>query len=129
MSRIGRSAFVGLGLALLAGSACDHVQGPSLSAVIESQSLAPSATTANAASICCCRVKGTARNTSSIPVNISLRFRGKNAQGGDVGVGVAYLQNVPAGGRADYDAAGIFEACAKVAKVEASLEVQGLFTP
>jgi len=116
------------------GASCDHVAGPELSAEIVSQDLLPTATIEEAApfepsAICCCRVTGSVRNTSSIPVNVSLRFNGFNLDGGAVGTAVAYVENIPPGGSGAYTAAGIFSACDRITRVEASQFVLGVFEP
>jgi hypothetical protein len=116
------------------GASCDHVAGPALSAEIVAQDLVPTATVQEAdpfapADICCCRVDGRVRNTSSIPVNVSLRFNGYNQDGGAVGTAVAYVENVPAGGTSSFNAAGIFAACSHISRVEATQFVLGVFEP
>lgn len=116
------------------GASCDHVAGPDLSAQVVSQDLVPTASVQEAApfepsALCCCRVQGLVRNTSSIPVHVSLRFGGVNRDGGAVGTAVAYVENVPPGGTAPYSAAGIFAACDRVARLDASQFVIGVFEP
>jgi hypothetical protein len=116
------------------GASCDHVVGPDLSAEIESQSLIPTATVEEAdpfepSNICCCRVIGSVRNTSSIPVNVSLRFNATNLDGGAVGQAVAYVENIPVGGSKPYEAPGIFSACSRIGAVVPSEFVIGIFDP
>ncbi len=133
-----RHSFRALFVALLAvvsfGASCDHVTGPELSAEIVSQSLVPTATAEEADpftpdAICCCRVTGSVRNTSSIPVNVSLRFDGFNLDGGAVGTAVAYVENIGPGATGAYTAAGIFSACARISRVQSSQFVLGVFEP
>lgn len=129
-----RSLFV-VALALASyGASCDHVVGPELSAEIVSQTLVPTATAEEAepfqpSGICCCRVTGSVRNTSSIPVNVSLRFNGYNLDGGAVGTAVAYVENIAPGATGSFTAAGIFDACSRIGRVEATQFVLGVFEP
>jgi hypothetical protein len=133
--RLAPRSLVVLAVALASyGASCDHVAGPELSAEIETQVLVPTATEEEAdplepSAICCCRVTGSVRNTSSIPINVSLRFNGYNVDGGAVGTAVAYVENIPAGGTGSYSAAGIFSACDRLSRVEASQFVLGVFEP
>ncbi len=129
-----RALFVALLAVVSYGASCDHVVGPELSAEIVSQNLVPTATAEEADpftpdAICCCRVTGAVRNTSSIPVNVSLRFDGFNQDGGAVGTAVAYVENIPPGGTGSYTAAGIFAACSRISRVNASHFVLGVFEP
>ena len=112
----------------LIGIACeDHQTGPSLSFVVETQNLAPTSTEPNAASVCCCRVRGTVRNTSSIPIHVNLNFDARTAAGASLGSALDFAANIPPGASAPYDAAGIFGACAQVASVRANHLVTGVF--
>ena len=129
MSQGRRQAFVvALALVAVAVGSCSHETGPSLSAVIDSQRLVPTSTQPNASTLCCCRVQGTVRNTSSIAAHISLRW--------DVWVKdqakasfqpLDFQPNVPAGASRAYDAAGLLAACSEVAKIEPNLQVIGLY--
>jgi hypothetical protein len=114
-------------LGALALAACSHLTGPPLSASIESQQLVPTSDFPDATALCCCRVRGTVRNTSSITAHISLRFHATNVEGQDVGTAMDYLVSVPAGESRAYDAAGIFEACSRVSSVTPDVLVVGLF--
>lgn len=116
------------------GASCDHVAGPELSAEIVSQDLVPTASAEEAdpfapADICCCRIDGRVRNTSSIPINVSLRFNGYNVDGGNVGTAVAYVENIPPGETGAFNAAGIFSACSRVGRIEPTQFVLGIFQP
>lgn len=133
--RLASRSFLVVALAVVGyGASCDHVAGPELSAEIVSRDLMPTATAEEAdpfapADICCCRVRGLVRNTSSIPVNVSLRFNGYNRDGGNVGTAVAYVENIPPGGTGTYDAASLFSACSRITRVEATQFVLGVFQP
>jgi hypothetical protein len=132
MSQGTRQAFlVALALAAVAAGSCSHETGPSLSAVIESQRLVPTSSQANAATLCCCRVQGTVRNTSSIAAHISLRWdvwvKGKETQATASFQPLDFQNNVPAGGSRAYDAAGLLAACSEVARIEPNIQVIGLY--
>lgn len=123
-------------LAGFASAGCNHAQGPSLSASVETLRLSPSSADGNAATVlpaCCCRVVGTVRNTSSIPVNVSLRFPATDARGKNLGVAVDYVQNLAAGSSGAYDAAGILAACSQVVesrlRSDLQIEVLGVYRP
>lgn len=124
------------GLCLLSLS-CDHITGPPLSAEVVSEKLVPSvgdpATDATPPAdptiVCCCRIAGLVRNTSSIPVSVSLRWRAFNAGGGAVGSALAYVENIPVGAEKSFTAAGIFESCSRVSRLERTQFVIGIFKP
>ena len=142
-------ALVGLAAGAVAW-ACTHTTGPSLSAELVSKQLVPTLTlpqivntsavggTEDPASMCCCRVQGTVRNTSSVAVNINMFFHAtttdgqcpglvENTQGGCTGQ--ASLVNVAAGATADYSAAGILKPCDSVSSVALSMTVTGIWFP
>ena len=112
----------------LLGLACEnHETGPSLSFVVESQSLVPTSTAANAASVCCCRVRGTVRNTSSVPIHVNLNFDARTADGTSLGSALDFAANIAPGASVPYEAAGIFGACAQVASLRENHLVTGVF--
>lgn len=125
---------VGLGLLSLS---CDHITGPALSAEVVSERLVPSVADpatdatppADPTVVCCCRITGAVRNTSSIPVSVSLRWAALDAEGGAVGSALAYVENIPVGGQKPFAAAGIFESCSRVSRLERTQFVIGIFTP
>jgi hypothetical protein len=114
-----------LGLALAGCGA--HEAGPSLSFAVEGESLSPSTTLPNAAAQCCCHVRGTVVNTSSIPVHVNLNFQGRDAAGASLGTAIDFVPDIPPGARAPFEAAGITAACARVATLERSHNVTGVF--
>jgi hypothetical protein len=107
---------------------CHHETGPSLSFVVDSQALAPSSSLPNASSLCCCRVKGTVRNTSTIALHINLNFQGFDTSGALLGTAIDFVSNVPPGGKADFDAAGILAPCSRVVKLSGQHLVTGVYT-
>lgn len=122
-----RTAVACLTLAGLISGSCDHVTGPTLLAFIESETLVPTSLAANATSLCCCRVQGVVRNSSPISVHVSLRWKAFNLDGERVGLATDFVENIQPDGRASFDAAGIFEACSRVGRLEVDMQVVGLF--
>ena len=122
-----------IGVLLAAGAtglvSCKHATGPSLSAVLESQSLSPTMPGDTTGARCCCRVTGTVRNTSSVGAHISLRFRANDRSGKDIGTAVDLVANVKPGEARPYDAAGILVPCSQVGKTEPDVLVIGLYHP
>jgi hypothetical protein len=117
-------------LALAAGAAglsCHHPVGPSLTVVIESERLQPTALSGNTA-ICCCAQTGQLRNTSSITVHVSLRLRATGLEGQDLGTVLGFVENVPSGATRPFQIAGIQEPCARVGKTERDVLVIGAYT-
>jgi hypothetical protein len=108
-------------------AACKHTVGPSLVVSIEGRRLEPSSTVPNAVNICCCRVRGTVRNTSSIPVNVEVRFHTKDASGKDLGTALDWVPGIAAGGTKTFDAAGIIAVCSQVATIENDPIAYGLY--
>jgi hypothetical protein len=118
-----------LAVVLAAFAGCsDHETGPSLSFVVESQGLAASSTVPNASAVCCCRVRGTVRNTSSIPVHLNLNFDGRSASGASLGTAMDFVANLPPGERASFEAVGIIAPCDQVATLVGRHNVTGLNT-
>jgi hypothetical protein len=116
-------ALAAMGLA----AACNHVTGPALSAEILSQQLVPTSGFANAAQLCCCHVQGTIRNTSSITVHVSFRWKAFDRNGAEAGTAFDYVKNIAPGATATYDGAGIAQPCSAIARVEPDVLVIGLF--
>jgi hypothetical protein len=115
-----------LAAVILPAGCGEHETGPSLSFVVESENLVSTAAGGNAA-LCCCRVRGTVRNTSSIPVHVNLNFEGRTAAGTSLGTALDFVANLQPGASAPYDAAGIFGACSQVASVRRTHVVTGVF--
>ena len=124
--RVTRSLAAAMTALALAGCG-EHESGPSLSFAVEGESLAPSSTLPDAAAICCCRVRGTVVNTSAIPVHVNLNFQGRDAAGASLGTAIDFVPNIPPGGRAAFEAAGITAACSRVARLDPSHNVTGVF--
>jgi hypothetical protein len=130
MGRMGRRAalvVVSCGLAL---GSCNDSTGPDLSVeVFDADSLAA---TGSSASVCCCRVGGEVLNQSSVPVNVTLRWRAYDASGADVGSGAtAFIKSIPPGERKPIEPTGAFlVACASISRYERTrTDIQGLWMP
>jgi len=114
-------------LGALGSSSCSHTTGPSLTAEIVAESLEPTSTLPGADTICCCRVQGVVRNTSSIPVHIDLSWAALDASGGSLGTALDVVANVDPGEARPFDAPGIFAACSRVASRKFYLRLIGLY--
>jgi hypothetical protein len=115
-------------LSLMVGGAfgaCQHETGPSLTFVVEDQRLEP--TSSVSSTLCCCRVKGHVRNTSSIVVNINLAFPATDAQNESLGAALDFVEAVQPGELREFDAAGLFAPCPQVRNVTSSHQVTGVF--
>ena len=121
-----RAALVALMVAT-AWAGCSHETGPSLSVEVEEAVLVPSSSAPDATSLCCCRVHGTVRNTSSIEVHVNIVF---DAQGtaGPLGPAIDWVPNVAPGALASFDAAGILGPCAQVTGITGRHRITGVFT-
>ena len=122
---------VGLAIALLATvpTGCEtHLVGPELTFVVESEALVPSSTLPAASTLCCCHVKGTVRNTSSIAIHVNLNFEGLDAGGASLGTALDFVPNVAPGERKPYEAVGINAPCASVATLRRAHIVTGVYT-
>jgi hypothetical protein len=110
---------------VLAG--CSHETGPELSAAVDQEFLAPTLEAPDAAQRCCCRVRGAIRNTSSIEVHVSLRWRITDLEGKDVGTAIDFVPNIKPGDSRAFDGAGIYIPCANVKTYERDVLVIGLY--
>jgi hypothetical protein len=128
MTRLACRALVVVGLlAAVGSSSCSHTTGPSLTAEIVSEFLEPTSTIAGADTICCCRVQGVVRNTSSIPVHLDLSWTALDDGGGSLGTAMDVVANVEPGESRPFDAAGIFASCSRVAERKFYLRIIGLY--
>ena len=77
-----RAVLAALAVAAAAGSlttSCGETIGPSLTVEVNdrearSSTATPTNAVPNVAALCCCRVNGTVRNTSTVPIHVSLRW-------------------------------------------------------
>lgn len=119
--------------ALIAG--CQNgVTGPSLSATYHDVTLQPTVVgVEGGANVCCCHLAGKFTNTSSIAVDVELRFLAKDKNGQQVGTGEAVLNDVPAGATQSFLAVGIPAPCSSLSLnqilADGSIRLKGLFTP
>jgi len=128
MTRLACRALVVVGLLGAVGSSsCGHTTGLSLTAEIVSESLEPTSTIDGADTICCCRVQGVVRNTSSIPVHLDLSWAALDSSGGSLGTAMDVVANVDPGESRPFDAAGIFASCSRVVERKFYLRIIGLY--
>ena len=128
MTRLACRALVVVGLLSAVGSSsCSHTTGPSLTAEIVSEWLQPTSTIDGAHTICCCRVQGVVRNTSSIAVHLDLSWTAVDAAGNTLGTAMDVVPNVEPGATRPFDAAGIFASCSEVANRTLTLRIIGLY--
>lgn len=128
-----------LALAAAVAIGCQNgVSGPSLTAVTSQLSLVPTlgSTPDLSANMntCCCHVSGTVKNTSSIEVNVELRFPAKNRQTGEsVGMGLALQKNMAAGASRSFEAVGIYAPCNSIDLTQIDrdkmVNIKGLWQP
>jgi len=112
----------------IASTGCKHETGPALSVEVEGETLAPTSSLANAASLCCCRVRGTVVNTSSIAVHVNINFDARAADGSGLGTALDWVPNLAPGARAPFDAAGILAPCSRVTSITGHHNITGVFT-
>ena len=114
--------------ALALAGACTNLVGPPLTVEVLSQRLEPTASATSTtpqfgapivpAAICCCRVKGQVRNTGTVTSHIELTWElSPSARLTRASIGQArdFLRDVQPGETRTFDAAGLFEACNKIA--------------
>jgi len=104
-----------------------HETGPALSISVEGENLVPTQDVANAAAVCCCRVRGSVRNTSSIPVHVNIFFDARGASG-SLGAALDWVRNIDPGATKPYEAVGIVAACADVTSLTAQHSITGIYT-
>lgn len=114
-------------IAMALTSCRSHETGPSLSVVVEGETLVPSSSVANAASVCCCRVRGAVRNTSSITVHVNVIFDARGAAG-LVGTAIDWVQDLAPSAEKPFDAVGILVPCAQVTGLTGRHRITGVYT-
>jgi hypothetical protein len=100
-------------LVTVAATGCSHETGPSLSVEVSGESLVPTSDVANAAAACCCRVRGSVRNTSSIAVDVFINFEVAGAAG-PLGAALDWVPSIGPGEQSSFDAVGILAPCQQV---------------
>jgi hypothetical protein len=122
--------------AALAGAlamACQNgVTGPSLSASIQTLSLAPTVSAPSSQNICCCHVIGSVKNTASIVEHVQLQFPAKS-NGAEVSRAIVLVNNVTPGEVRGFEAPGLLVPCGTLdvnqVKADAIIRPIGLWEP
>jgi hypothetical protein len=107
--------------------ACSRETGGSLSVAVDSERLAPSSTEADAANTCCCHVRGFVRNTSDIPVYVKLTWQATRVDNQPAGPAIDTIRRLAPGERKAFTGVGIFEPCSRIARVQRTEDVRGIF--
>lgn len=113
-------------LAVATAASCSHETSPSLSIDVTGESLVATSTEPNAESLCCCRVRGNVRNTSSITVDVFIDFEATGAAG-RLGTALDWVPSIPPGEQASFDAPGILAACQQVTTITPHHRISGHF--
>ncbi len=108
-------------------TSCGHEMGPSLSVDVESERLVSTSSLPNAASLCCCRVRGNVRNTSSISVHVNLNFEARDPGDASLGTAIDWVPNLAPGASAPFDAAGILAPCSQVGTLTGRHRITGVY--
>jgi hypothetical protein len=113
--------------------ACQNgVTGPSLSASIQTLSLAPTVNAPSSQNICCCHVVGSVKNTGSITEHVQLQFPAKSG-GTEVGRAVVLVNDLPSGEARSFEAPGLMVPCGTLdvnqVKADAIIRPIGLWEP
>ncbi|HET7293929.1 MAG TPA: hypothetical protein VFM88_16000 [Vicinamibacteria bacterium] len=111
---------------LLSTSCRSHETGPALSIEVEGETLVPSSSEPNASSLCCCRVRGTVRNTSSITIHANLNFDAGGAAG-PLGTALDWVPNIAPGAGAPFVAVGISAPCSQVTTITGRHFLTGVY--
>lgn len=135
------NGFVGLAavmLVALAGvflSGCQSgVTGPSLAATVQGVTLQPTVVgLVGGENVCCCHIRGTVTNQSTVAVHAELRFEAKGASGQALGMAAVMEQNIQPGATRAFVAVGITAACREVSLAQVvadkQIRLKGLWEP
>ena len=130
MNPLVRSAVLVAALAAIASTAgCQSTPtGPSLANVVI-QNVALQATTADA-TVCCCRVVGTATNNNAVGVHITIKFKAYDGRFADpMSTVVYFIKDFQPKAVHTISAAGLLFPCSSVASVKYEVDVKGLDSP
>jgi hypothetical protein len=126
-----RALVIGISLltAMTTAAGCnDTPTGPSLANVsVGPLALEP---TANDPAICCCRVKGTAKNLNSVPVHATFKFSafdGERTQ--PISKILFFIADFRPGTERTIDAHGFLYPCVIIKDLKTELDVRGITLP
>jgi hypothetical protein len=101
--------------------------GPSL-ANVEVSNVRLQATEGNA-SVCCCRVAAVARNRNTVPVHVTVKFFGYDADPTvPLSAVVYFVREMPPDSQRNLVASGFLFACSRIKDVKVDVDVTGLGT-
>jgi len=110
------------------------VTGPSLSATVQSVALQPTvAGLVGGENVCCCHIRGTVTNQSSVAIDAELLFPARTSDGRALGTGIIMEANIPPGATRAFVAVGITAACREVnltqVVADKQVRLKGLWQP
>jgi hypothetical protein len=117
-------------LALVVGlfAACQELPvGPSLQD-FDLTDIKGTPTTGNA-TLCCCRVTGTARNRTTVPLHATIQFAGLDSAGREISKILYFIQDLAPGATSAIDAPGFVVPCAAISRYTWEVKVRGLTYP
>ncbi len=120
---------VALGLAGWWLAACERVPiGPSLAGVtLKSIALQP---TVGNPQLCCCHVVGTATNTNTVPVHVTIKFAAYDGRETDPLSRIVYfIKDLEPGATHAIDAAGFLFPCSVIKDLKTEVDVKGITYP
>jgi hypothetical protein len=102
--------------------------GPSLSNLLVTN-LSWKSTTSDV-NLCCCRVNGKVTNNNTVPVHVSIKFKGYGAIPTDpVATTEYFIENLRPSATQNIDAAGFIVPCSAITSLKYEVEVKGLASP
>lgn len=110
------------------GSCQGSPVGPTLDQlVLESVGLRP---TSETATLCCCRVIGTATNLNSVPVHVTIKFSAYDGvQEEPIGSTLYFIRDLKPSEQHQIDAAGLIIPCDTIRELRREVDVNGIVFP
>jgi len=110
------------------------VAGPSLAATVQAVTLQPTVVgLVGGENVCCCHIRGTVTNQSSVAVHAELLFPARGSDGRALGTGLVMEQDIQPGATRAFLAVGITAACRDVSLsqvvADKQIRLKGLWEP
>ncbi len=110
------------------------VTGPSLAATVQGVTLQPTvAGLVGGENVCCCHIRGSVTNQSSVAVHAELLFEAKGTSGQALGTAIVMEQSIQPGATRSFLAVGITAACREVSLsqvvADKQIRLKGLWEP